>query len=308
MKPRIKHAVKYLLTILLVLTKIVVFSQKTGCLLSRVQVLKSDILTYEQINSYNSKQQLISKEEQFLDETTARYTKINRFVFDKNGNIIENALLLNGAIERTIFRKFGSTNQLLEKAILLKDGSKTKLTKTVTGNDTKNFNPDGTFTNAVSLKDISGRITNETVFDAKGKANSITEFLYDAKGDLTKKIFVEIPRNRTTETAFERNANGEILLETVKVNAEPFSRKNYELNANGKVTRTTAFNRYMKLDYELIYTYNEKGNVTSESYFYNNELITKKENSYDKNGNLILVDNFERGKLISSEVLEYRCP
>ncbi|MDP5121744.1 MAG: hypothetical protein NWQ46_09130 [Spirosomaceae bacterium] len=299
---------KYPTVIVLILTQTVAFSQKSDCLLSKVQVVKSGVLTYEQINSYDVKKQLINKEERFLDESLIKYTKTNRFVYDKNGNITENALLLNDAAEKTIFRKFSSENQLLEEAILLKDGSKTNLAKTVTGNNTKNFNPDGTFTNTVSVKDVSGRITKETVFDVKGNASSVTEFLYDSKGELLKKIFVETPRKRTTETAFERNENGEILAETVKINAEPFSRKIYELNDIGKVTKIAAFNRYNTLDYELIYTFNESGNVTSESYFYNKELITKKENSYDKNGNLVRVNNFERGKLISSEISEYRCP
>lgn len=299
---------KYLFVIVLILTKTVAFSQKTDCLLSKVQVVKSGVLTYEQINSYDAKQQLVLKEERFLDRNFGNYTQTNRFVYDKNGNITENALLLNDAAEKTIFRKFSSKNQLLEESILLKDGSKTNLTKTVTGNDIKTFNPDGTFTNTVSAKDILGRITKETVFDVKGNPSSETEFLYNERGELSKQIFVETPRKRTTETSFERNENGEILEETVKINAESFSRKIYELNDIGKVTKIAAFNRFNKLDYELIYTFNESGNVTSESYFYNKELITKKENSYDKNGNLVRVNIFERGKLISSEISEYRCP
>lgn len=299
---------KYPTVIVLILTQTVAFSQKSDCLLSKVQVVKSGVLTYEQINSYDVKKQLINKEERFLDESLIKYSKTNRFVYDENGNITENALLLNDAAEKTIFRTFSSENQLLEEAILLKDGSKTNLAKTVTGNNTKNFNPDGTFTNTVSVKDVSGRLTKETVFDVKGNPSSVTEFLYNSKGELLKKIFVETPRKRITETAFERNENGEILAETVKINAESFSRKIYELNDIGKVTKIAAFNRYNTLDYELIYTFNESGNVTSESYFYNKELITKKENSYDKNGNLVRVNNFERGKLISSEISEYRCP
>jgi hypothetical protein len=93
----------------------------------------------------------------------------------------------------------------------------------------------------------------------------------------------------------------------VTINAEPFSKNVYEINSTGKVAKIQAFNRYNQLDYELVYIYNVNGDITSESYFYNNELITKKENTYDENSNFIQQDNFERGKFVSSVKWEYIC-
>lgn len=282
-------------------------AQKADCLVSKESVRKNGILTYEQINLYNIKQQLIEKTERFLDENLAKYTKTERFVYDERNNIIETTTLLNGIFEKAIFKKFDLNNQLIEEAIVLKDGTKASLSKSINGNEIKTFNLDGTFTNTIQEKDSAGRITRETIFDVNGNSSSETEFLYSERGDLLKKFFVEIPRKRTTETAFERNENGEILSEIVKINAEPFSRKLFDLNDTGKVMKMAAFNRYDQLDYELSYTYNENGDITSESYFHDKELITKKENTYDENNRLILQNNFERGKLVSAVKWEYIC-
>jgi YD repeat-containing protein len=286
---------------------VVSFGQQSNCLLSKRTVSKNDKLTYEQINLYNVSRQIIEKKERFLEEKLVKYTKIERYVYDNKGNIIELTMLLNGVFEKTVFRKFDLNNQLLEEAVVSKDGSKATLTKSVIGNETKNFNPDGTLTNAVKEKDTDGRTIKETAYDIKGNQSFVTGFAYDAQGKLTRQSRTEVLRNRTTVTVFKRDNNGVLLEETVTINTEPFSKNVYELNGTGKVAKTQAFNRYNQLDYELVYIYNVNGDIASESYFYNNELITKKENKYDENGNLIQQNNFERGKLVSSVKWEYIC-
>jgi YD repeat-containing protein len=283
------------------------FGQRPDCLLSKKTILKKNKLTYEQTNLYNLNQQVIEKKEFFLEENPVKYTQTERYVYDNRGNITELTMLLNGMFEKTVFRKFNVNNQLLEEAIVSKDGSKANLIKSINGNETKNFNPDGTFTNTVKEITIDGKTTKEIAYDIKGNQSSVTEFAYDPQGKLTQQSRTEALRNRTTKTVFKRDENGVVLEEVVTINTEPFSRNVYEINDTGKIVKTKAFNRYEQLDYELVYTYNVNGDIASESYFYNNELITKKESKYDENGNLIQQNNFERGKLVSSVKWEYIC-
>jgi hypothetical protein len=298
---------KYFLFTIMLFGGAISFGQQSDCLLSRKTILKNNKLTYEQTNLYNPSQQIIEKKELFLEEKPVKYTKNERYVYDNRGNITELTMLLNDVFEKTVFRKFNVNNQLLEEAVVSKDGSKANLMKSINGNETKNFNPDGTFTNTVKEKTIDGKTTKEIAYDIKGSQSSATEFAYDSQGKLIQQSRTEVLRNRTTKTVFKRDENGVVLEEIVTINTEPFSRNVYEINDTGKIAKTKAFNRYEQLDYELIYTYNVNGDIASESYFYSSELITKKENKYDENGNLTQQNNFERGKLVSSVKWEYIC-
>jgi|GEM_PF-2171604 hypothetical protein len=296
----------YFLFILILLDKVISFGQQPDCLLSRKVILKNDNLTYEQINIYNASRQITEKKERFLEGKLPAYTTSERYVYDNKGNIIELTMLLNGVFEKTVFSKFNAINQLLEEVVVSK-GSKAILTKSVIGNETKNFNPDGTFTNRIKEEGSNGKTTREIAYDIKGNQRFVAEFIYNAQDKLTQQSRTDVLQNRITVTTFKRGNNGVLLEETVTINAEPFSKNVYEINSTGKVAKIQAFNRYNQLDYELVYIYNVNGDITSESYFYNNELITKKENTYDENSNFIQQDNFERGKFVSSVKWEYIC-
>jgi hypothetical protein len=287
--------------------KAISFGQQTDCLLSRKVILKNDNLTYEQINLYNASRQITEKKEHFLEGKSPAYTTSERYAYDNKGNIIRLTMLLNGVFEKTVFSKFNAANQLLEEAVVSKGGSKAILTKSMIGNETKNFNPDGTFTNIIKEEGINGKTTRETAYDIRGNQRFISEFIYSAQGKLIRQLRTEVLRNRTTVTIFKRGNSGVLLEETVTINAEPFSKNVYEINSTGEVAKTQAFNRHNQLDYELVYTYNINGDIISESYFYNKELITKKENIYDEDSNLTQQNNFERGKLVSSVKWEYIC-
>lgn len=299
---------KYSLIIPFLLTQLATYGQQTTCFLSNKSIFKNGILTYEQKNVYNEKWQLIKKEERFLDPAKLNYTSTEQYIFDTNGNVIETTSTVNGKFNKSVFRKFDGKTNLLEEAIVTAGDSKKKITKTANFNELKLINEDGSFSKIVSENDEEGNLTKKTVFGLDGKATNIIVYSYNNNGELTEKSEVEMFRNKTTATFFIRNENGAIQEEVSTVNGEPVRRIVNSLNTDGNVSQKKVYNSLNQLDYTMTYTYDTNKNVTSESYFYNEELITKAEKTYDTNGNLTLQRNFERGKLISTINWEYTCP
>lgn len=299
---------KYSLVIQFLLIQLFAFGQESACLLSKKSIFKGNVLTYEQKNTFNTKRQLIQKQERLLGVNTPNYTLSEQYVYDKNENVVETTNYVNGEFRKSIFQKFNEQNQLVEEAIITSESDKKKITKTAILNELRFLNDDGSFTKILSENDSKGNLTKEITFGLDGKATNESTFSYNERGDLVEKSAIELFRNKTSTTVFERNETGAIREEITTINDEPFRKIVNSLNPNGNIIEKRAYNKLNQLDYVIIYTYDTAENVTSESYFSNEELITKSENTYDTNGNLTLQRNFDRSKLVSTITYEYICP
>lgn len=281
-------------------------AQKAPCVPVKKQLFENGKLVFELVNTYNKSGRLLQNAEQFSRNAVENYRTSKLFSYDARGNNVEVEEFRNGNFVRKTFRQFDNANKLLGEAVS-REKNKTPFTTLVTnGNELIIFDGDGAGGRTVKTLDVSKNIVRETVFSDGGNIVLDIANKYNSTGKLTSTTRTTLPEKQVIETSFVYNTDGSATEETKKINGEPFERL---LNAyDGKnLSKKTAFNRYGDKDYDLIYTYNPDGKVLTESYFYDEELITKKENLYDDNQNLIRQNIFERGKLVSFVRWEYTC-
>lgn len=299
---------KYGLIIVLFLFQFVALGQQTSCLVMSKVITQNGTITYELTNKYNTQRQLVEKEERFAGQEFGKYKLLEKYVYDEKNNVIETATYVNEKFSKSVFRKFDNENKLVEEAVLTAEGGKQNITKIVNGNELILLSADEVSSRIVSEKDNGGRLMKESVFNSKGEIINSSTYTYNINGEVAVKEVIDMLNNRITATSFNRNNKGVIVEEIISVNSEPFRRIENSINNEDKIAKKSVFNRYDQLDYVITYTYDDKQNLTSESYFYKEQLITKTENTYDGIGNLVQQNNFERGKLISTLTWQYKCP
>lgn len=298
---------RYSLILPFLLMHFVAAGQPSGCLLIQENTFKNNELTHERINTYDEKQQLVKTEQRFMNPKMISYTLWEAYSYDKNRNIIETTSYLNGQFNKSIFRKFNQQNDLVEEAIVTADNNEKQLTKLTSNNELTLFNDDGTFTKIISENNLNGQLARKNTFNRDGKLTNSITYTYDERGEIASESAVEISRNRTTITVFNRNEAGAILEEVTTVNSAPFRKVVNAVDIAGKTVEKKVYNGLNQLDYTMNYTFDVYGNVTSETYFSNQKPITKIENTYDQFGNLTLTRTFDRGKLVSTTIREHKC-
>ncbi len=299
---------RYNLILPLLLIRFVAVGQSSGsCLLVKENTFKNNELTYERVNTYDENQHLIKSEQRFVNPKMANYTLSETYNYDKNRNVIETTSYLNGQFSKSVFRKFNQQNDLIEEAIITAENNKKQVTKTTNNNELRLFNSDGTFAKIISENNPDGRLARKNTFNQDGKLTHSTIYTYDERGEIASESAVEISRNRTTTTVFNRNETGAILEEVITVNSAPFRKVVNAVDVAGKTVEKKVYNGLNQLDYTMNYTYDIYGNVTSETYFSNQEPITTIKNTYDQHGNLTLKRTFDRGKLVSTTTREHKC-
>ena len=146
--------------------------------------------------------------------------------------------------------------------------------------------------------DASGNMISDTDYFADGRWYYWTDFEYDAKGLMTKKIF----------HFHVRTNNGDPFSE------DPFGNDNqsssevfYEYDENGRLTKEVHYDSYDKLDDWSEKVYDLAGNMIKDTY-YDGDGSLERYNAfeYDKQGNLLRETFYDsNGNLSASYVNEY---
>ena len=286
---------------------------QTDCLLlQQKSVNKNGQTDFLLLNSYNSEGQII-EENSTITDFQGTYSEKNIFEYTAKGYLSKVSNFHNDVFSSAKINSYNNLGQLIAVTETT-DPNELKTNNTLT---TSSLNSEKLFfaeDNTISAKETTtknknGQILNYEIRNGAGIVNHAKEFTYSPEGDKTYEKRNDVVGRMVEEIFTSYNtSSGKIEKDSTYLNSKLVGRTFYTY-ANGFLSEKTVFGRNNKLDYEIQYVNNVRGNVIKESFLYQGRLLNFIEKSYDPFGNLTLEKSFDtNNNLLKTKTWEYRCP
>ncbi|MFT5884069.1 MAG: antitoxin component YwqK of YwqJK toxin-antitoxin module [Arcticibacterium sp.] len=287
-------------------------AQADCLLLQQESVNKNGQTDFLLLNSYNSEGQII-KENRTITDFQGTYSEKNIFEYTAKGYLSKVSNFHNDVFRSAKINNYNNLGQLLAVTETT-DPNELNTNNTLT---TSSLNSEKLFfaeDNTISAKETTtknknGQILNYEISNGAGMVNHSKEFTYSPDGDKTYEKRNDVVGGMVEEIFTSYNtSSGKIEKDSTYLNGKLIGRTFYTY-ANGFLSEKTIFGRNNKLDYEIQYVNNVRGNVIKESFLYQGRLLNFIEKSYDPFGNLTLEKSFDtNNNLLKAKTWEYRCP
>lgn len=278
------------------------FSQSTTCLEAKLSSYENGALVFQTEKKYDANRLLLSQKEFYKGYTTEK-----QFTYTPTQKIATVSYLLNGILIKKTTNVYDAKGNVISEITENNKGEKETTFTNAVGEKLLNDANGNTISREQNTLTADGKVAKNIVFNAKNEAISELQFLYDTNGNITEKVQNDLLAKVNKKTTYLYDAKGNKTEETTLLNEEPFTKLQNTYDSNGNLVSTKGFNKYNKEDFTLELTYTADNKIVTDSYVYNNELISQKKYTYDAQGNRIKEDYFERQKLVRSTEWEFIC-
>ena len=318
MKLNLKHISTNICLGLTLLTSSCSFGQldiitpKSNCLETRYAFSRQGQVEQLFLKTYNTQGKILTENNTFTSKFSGNYTESYTYEYDTKGNNTLITYSHNNVVQKVTKKEYSLTGKLTQELIST-NGTSNAIKKTLfteTGTVQIFYDKDGiteTIREVTGL-DAMGQIITKEVINANGVVAFSDKYTYLMPGKVSRWVHYDAADKVTTVTNYEYDTSGNLIKETTLRNDVLFATTVNVYNTKGDLEKKTRLNGNDKVDYYFTYDYNNKGLLSKENYFYNNQLLSIRNFEYDTNSNKIKeLYSDSKGIMTTLKTWEYLC-
>lgn len=261
---------------------------------------------------YDAQGNLLKQIDTFSSQNTGNYTNEYAYEYDTDGKNSQVTYKQNGQVKKVTKKNYNAAGNLVSETTSA-DGKTTPLAL-LTANNGETlqvfYAKDGVteLTKEKNTFNKVGQLLKKEISTASGNLMMSDTKSYNLQGNIAQSIHFDAADKITLLTDYEYDAKGNLLKDKTIRNNILYAETNNEYDLVGKLSKKIRLNGKGQIDYYFTYEYDSQGNMSKENYFYNNQMISVRTFEYDAKGNKIKESYLDRtGNVSMYKIWEFAC-
>ena len=262
--------------------------------------------------TYDAQGKLVKQIDTFSSNNIGNYSNEYAYEYDAKGNITIVTYLQNGQVKKVTKKSYDATGKLVGETTAAENKATPLASLTANNNETLQvfYAQDGVteMTKEKTTFNQAGQISKKEVSTASGNLMLSETKSYNLQGNIIQYVHFDATDKVTILTNYDYDAKGNLLKDQTLRNNILYAETTYEYDSAGKVAKKTRLNGKGLVDYYFTYDYDSQGNMSKENYFYNKQILSVYTFEYDARGNKIKESYLDRtGKVSMNKVWTFIC-